>query len=146
MRIGELAGRTGLNASAIRYYETVGLLAAPYRTGGQRRYPDQAIYRVLLIRFAAEMGFTLDEIKLFLSGLREDAPVGSRWRKLAHRKIEEVERTIQRSQQLKALLEHLLQCRCASLQVCVERLSLSRNLKQVSDNRRGRRHPPIREV
>lgn len=139
MRIGELAGRTGLNASAIRYYETVGLLAAPYRTGGQRRYPDQAIYRVLLIRFAAEMGFTLDEIKLFLSGLREDAPVGPRWRKLAHRKIEEVQRTIQRSQQLKALLEHLLQCRCASLQVCVERLSLSRNLKQLSDDRRGRK-------
>jgi MerR family redox-sensitive transcriptional activator SoxR len=146
MRIGELAGRTGLNASAIRYYEKVGLLAAPYRTGGQRRYPDQAIYRVLLIRFASEMGFTLDEIKLFLSGLREDAPVGSRWRKLAHRKIEQVERTIRRSRQLKALLEHLLQCRCASLRVCVERLSLSRNLKQVSDNRRGRRHPPIREV
>ena len=139
MRIGELAGRTGLNASAIRYYETVGLLAAPYRTGGQRRYPDQAIYRVLLIRFASEMGFTLDEIKLFLNGLREDAPVGPRWRKLAHRKIEEVERTIQRSQQLKALLEHLLQCRCASLRVCVERLSLSRDLKQFSDNRRGRK-------
>jgi MerR family transcriptional regulator, redox-sensitive transcriptional activator SoxR len=139
MRIGELAGRTGLNASAVRYYETVGLLAAPYRTGGQRRYPDQAIYRVLLIRFASEMGFTLDEIKLFLSGLREDAPVGSRWRKLAHRKIEEVERTIQRSQQLKALLEHLLQCRCASLRVCVERLSLSRDLKQLSDDRRGRK-------
>ena len=139
MRIGELAGRTGLNPSAIRYYETVGLLAAPYRTGGQRRYPDQAIYRVLLIRFAGEMGFTLDEIKLFLSGLREDAPVGPRWRKLAHRKIEEVERTIQRSQQLKALLEHLLQCRCASLRVCVERLSLSRDLKQLSDNRRGRK-------
>jgi MerR family redox-sensitive transcriptional activator SoxR len=139
MRIGELAGRTGLNPSAIRYYETVGLLAAPYRTGGQRRYPDQAIYRVLLIRFAGEMGFTLDEIKLFLSGLREDAPVGPRWQKLAHRKIEEVERTIQRSQQLKALLEHLLQCRCASLRVCVERLSLSRDLKQFSDNRRGRK-------
>ena len=139
MRIGELAGRTGLNASAIRYYETVGLLAAPYRTGGQRRYPDQAIYRVLLIRFAGEMGFTLDEIKLFLSGLREDAPVGPRWRKLAHRKIEEVERTIQRSQQLKALLEHLLECRCASLRVCVDRLSLSRDLKQFSHDRRGRK-------
>jgi MerR family redox-sensitive transcriptional activator SoxR len=139
MRIGELAGRTGLNASAIRYYETVGLLAAPYRTGGQRRYPDQAMYRVLLIRFAGDMGFTLDEIKLFLSGLRENAPVGPRWRKLAHRKIEEVERTIRRSRQLKALLEHLLQCRCASLRVCVERLSLSRNLKRVSDARRGQK-------
>ena len=139
LTIGEVARRAGLRTSAIRYYETVGLLDAPYRTGGQRRYPDQAIYRVLLIRFAGEMGFTLDEIKLFLSGLREDAPVGSRWRKLAHRKIEEVERTIRRSRQLKALLEHLLQCRCASLRVCVERLSLSRNLKRFSDDRRRRK-------
>jgi MerR family transcriptional regulator, redox-sensitive transcriptional activator SoxR len=133
MRIGELASRAGLNTSAIRYYETVGLLAAPYRTGGQRRYPEQALHRVLLIRFARNMGFTLDEIKVFLSGLRENAPVGTRWKKLAHRKIEEVDQTIERSQQLKSLLEHLLECRCASLQVCVERLSLNRLMQPGSD-------------
>jgi MerR family redox-sensitive transcriptional activator SoxR len=124
MKIGELGKRTGLNASAIRYYERVGLLAAPYRTGGQRRYPDEAVHRVLLIRFAGEMGFTLAEIKLFLTGLREKAPVGPRWKKLARRKIREVEETIERSLELKSLLRHLLQCHCASLRVCVERLSL----------------------
>ena len=48
MKIGELACRAGLNPSAVRYYERRGLLAAPYRTGGQRRYPDEALYRVLL--------------------------------------------------------------------------------------------------
>ncbi len=42
MKIGELARRAGLNPSAIRYYERRGLLAAPYRTSGQRRYPDEA--------------------------------------------------------------------------------------------------------
>ena len=124
MKIGELAGRTGLNTSAIRYYESVGLLPAPHRSSGQRRYPDDAVHRVLLIRFARNMGFTLGEIKLFLNGLRENTPVGPRWKKLAHRKIKEVEETIERSLQLKSLLQHLLQCHCASLQVCVERLSL----------------------
>ena len=124
MKIGDLASRTGLHTSAIRYYESVGLLPAPHRSGGQRRYPDDAVYRVLLIRFARNMGFTLGEIKLFLSGLRENTPVGPRWKKLAHQKIKEVEEAIERSLQLKSLLQHLLQCHCASLEVCVERLSL----------------------
>jgi MerR family transcriptional regulator, redox-sensitive transcriptional activator SoxR len=124
MKIGELASRTGLRTSAIRYYEGVGLLPPPHRSGGQRRYPDDAVYRVLLIRFSRNMGFTLGEIRVFLSGLRENAPVGPRWKKLAYRKIQEVEQTIERSLQLKSLLQHLLQCHCASLQVCVERLSL----------------------
>jgi DNA-binding transcriptional MerR regulator len=106
-------------------------LAPPYRTGGQRRYPDDAVYRVRLISFASAMGFTLGEIKIFLSGLRDDAPTGPRWKKLAHRKIEEVERNIERSLRLKSLLEHMLRCRCASLRVCVERLSLSENLRQI---------------
>jgi DNA-binding transcriptional MerR regulator len=135
MKIGELAGRTGLNASAIRYYERMGLLAPPYRTGGQRRYPPEAIHRVLLIRFAGEMGFTLGEVKIFLGGLRDNSPVGPRWRKLAAHKIKEAERSIDRSRRLKSLFAHLLRCRCASLAVCVERLSLSENLKNISTER-----------
>ena len=132
MKIGELGGRTGLNASAIRYYERMGLLAPPYRTGGQRRYPSDAIHRVLLIRFAGDMGFTLAEIKIFLSGLRDNSAVGPRWRKLAARKLKEAEWTIERSRRLKSLFQHLLRCHCASLQDCVQRLSLSENLKKVS--------------
>jgi len=129
MKIGELARRAGLNPSAIRYYEKLGLLVSPYRIGGQRRYPDDALDRVLLIRFASDMGFTLGEIRLFLNGLRDNAPVGPRWKRLAHRKIQEVEESIRRSRRLKSLLEHLLDCRCASLQVCVGRLRLSSNLR-----------------
>ena len=138
MKIGELARRSGLNASAIRYYEKVGLLAPPHRAGGQRRYPDEALHRVLMICFASEMGFTLGEIKVFLAGLRDNAPVGPRWRNLARRKIKEVERTIDRSLRLKSLLEHLVRCHCPSLRVCVERLSLSPGLKQISNHRRSR--------
>jgi len=131
MKIGELAGRTGMNASAIRYYERLGLLAAPERAGGQRRYSDEAVHRVLLIRFASQMGFTLGEIKAFLGGLRNDAPVGPRWRKLAHRKMKELAETIERSRRLTSLLDHLLRCRCASLGVCVERLKLNSDLRFV---------------
>src|SRR5438309_5985528 len=69
MKIGELSARANLNASAIRYYEKLGLLAAPQRIGGQRRYPSGALQRVLLVRFATDMGFTLSEIKLFVNGL-----------------------------------------------------------------------------
>jgi MerR family transcriptional regulator, redox-sensitive transcriptional activator SoxR len=134
MKIGELAQRAQLNASAIRYYERLGLLDAPERAGGQRRYSANALSRLLLIHFASEMGFTLNEIRVFLNGLRDDAPVGPRWKKLARRKIQQVEQSIQRARRLKSLLEHLLDCRCISLQVCVERLSLSPNLRVV---RRG---------
>jgi len=132
MKIGELAARAGLNASALRYYEKMGLLAPPHRTGGQRRYPSDALDRALLIRFAGEMGFTLDEIRLFLDGLRDNSPVGPRWKKLARRKIGEINGSIQRSLRLKLLLQHLLRCRCASLQVCVQSLSLSPNLRQIA--------------
>lgn len=132
MKIGQLAHRAGLRASAIRYYERLGLLAPPHRVGGQRRYSPDALDRVLLIRFASEMGFSLAEIKLFLSGLREDAPVGPRWRKLATKKISEVEESIARSLRLKTLLQNLLHCRCASLKQCVAALGLSENLRLVS--------------
>jgi MerR family transcriptional regulator, redox-sensitive transcriptional activator SoxR len=125
MKIGELARRAGLNASALRYYEKMGLLTAPQRIRGQRRYPSDALDRVLLIRFAGDMGFTLHEIKLFLHGLRDNTPVGPRWKKLAATKLSEVEGNITRFLRLKTLLTGLVRCRCASLKQCVTALGLS---------------------
>ena len=138
MKIGELAARSGVNASAIRYYEKMGLLEAPSRSGGQRLYSEAAVHRVLLIRFAGEMDFTLAETKLFLSGLRDQAPVGPRWEKLARRKLKQVEDNIARSLRLQALLKNLLHCKCASLKICVECLSLSPSLAL------SRKHHPKR--
>ena len=136
MKIGELASRAKLTASAIRYYEKMGLLVAPQRLGGQRRYPTDSLDRVLLIRFATDMGFTLAEMKLFLSGLRDNTPVGPRWKKLANRKLLEVDQNIARSLKLKSLLQNLLHCRCASLQQCVRALGLSENLRLLQNFRR----------
>lgn len=135
MRIGELSARTGITSSAIRYYERLGLLPAPVRMSGQRRYPADAQNRLLLIRFASDMGFTLGEINLFLSGLQDNVPVGLRWNNLANRKIKEVDASIKRARRLKSLLEHLLQCRCASLRVCVQRLSLSPTLRLIGQSK-----------
>jgi redox-sensitive transcriptional activator SoxR len=132
MKIGQLATRAGLHASAIRYYEKRGLLAAPQRVGGQRRYSSDALDRVLLIRFASDTGFTLAEIKIFLSGLRDHSPIGPRWKKLAARKLAEVEQNIARSLKLKSLLRGLQGCHCASLQQCVRALGLSENLRALS--------------
>ena len=131
MKIGEMAEQAGFNASAIRYYEKVGLLSAPYRVGGQRRYSADTFDRLLLIRFMSEIGFTLDETKVSLNGLKSDAPVGPRWKKLAHRKIQEVVENMQRTRRLKSLLEHLLECRCGTLKICVQRLGLSPRLRSL---------------
>jgi MerR family transcriptional regulator, redox-sensitive transcriptional activator SoxR len=136
VKIGELASRTGVNASAIRYYEKRSLVPVPYRASGQRRYADEAIYRVLLIRFARDMDFSLEEIKVFLNGLNDRAPVGKRWKRLAHSKIKQVDETVVRAKRLKSLLEHLLHCQCASLRQCVDRLSLSPKLRLMRNGAR----------
>lgn len=132
MKIGELAKRANLNASAIRYYEKIGLLPAPTRSSGQRRYSSESLDRVLLIKFAGEMGFSLPEVKTFLAGIRETAPVGPRWKKLAERKILEMRQVIARARRLEKLMRGLSHCHCSSLRECVRRLELSENRSYVA--------------
>ncbi|MGA2813117.1 MAG: MerR family transcriptional regulator [Candidatus Acidiferrum sp.] len=138
MKIGQLAARANLNPSAIRYYEKQGLLPRPQRQGNQRRYPPEALNRILLIRFASAMGFTLTEIKLFLSGIKENSSPGPRWRKLAQRKLSELAVSMRRTRRLQSLLTHLLDCRCTSLEICVQRLTLSPNLRSLQEISRQR--------
>jgi MerR family redox-sensitive transcriptional activator SoxR len=133
MKIGELAKRANLNASAIRYYEKIGLLPAPARSSGQRHYSSESLDRVLLIKFAGEMGFSLPEVKTFLSGICETAPVGPRWKKLAERKILEMRHVIARARRLEKLMRGLEHCHCSSLRECVRRLQLSENRKRLHD-------------
>jgi len=67
MKIGELAKQTGLAASRIRYYESIGLLKTVVRQqNGYREYPDEALLMLNLITCAQQAGFTLDEIKRIL--------------------------------------------------------------------------------
>jgi MerR family transcriptional regulator, redox-sensitive transcriptional activator SoxR len=135
MKIGELAAQSGLAPSAIRYYEKLGLLPQAERIGGQRRYASEALDRVLLIRFAGEMDFTLAEIKLFLNGFREGTPISARWRKLTARKIAELQQRQLFTRRLLTLLERLQHCRCVHLHQFVTGLSLSPRLLAIRNSR-----------
>ena len=66
MTIGELAGRTGVAASALRYWEELGLLPAPERVSGRRRYPPSAVEQVGVILLMRDVGFTLSEVKVLM--------------------------------------------------------------------------------
>ncbi|HYL64650.1 MAG TPA: MerR family transcriptional regulator [Candidatus Methylomirabilis sp.] len=135
MKIGELAAQSGLAASAIRYYEKLGLLPPPERRSGQRRYSSGALDRVLLIRFASEMDFTLSEIRLFLNGFRENAPVSARWRKLTTTKIAELEQRLGFTQRLLDYLKRLQGCRCVQLHQCMSALAISPRLAALRNAR-----------
>jgi DNA-binding transcriptional MerR regulator len=66
LTIGELAKRTGVATSALRYYEELGLIPAPVRVSGQRRYPNSAVGLVGMILLLRDVGFSLRESKAFL--------------------------------------------------------------------------------
>ena len=85
LAIGEVAGRAGMSASQIRYYERRGLLAEPERVAGKRRYTKDIFRRLAIIDAAQRVGFTLEEIRDLL-GSREQ-PAHERLRQLAVLKV-----------------------------------------------------------
>lgn len=123
MKIGEIAARAGLATSAIRYYEKAGLLKPPGRASGRRVYQQEALYQLVIIRFAQQTGFTLKEIRLLLHGFPESTTASTRWRKLAGRKIPELEAASRRAQAMKKTLEKMLGCKCQKLEQCARGLA-----------------------
>jgi len=121
MTIGELAGKVGIAASAIRYYEREGLLKPPARVNGRRVYSSDALPQLIIIRFAKDNAFTLPEIKQLLRGFPESMPASARWKKLARGKIRELESTIAKARAMKEMLESLAtHCRCRKLDQCAQ--------------------------
>jgi MerR family redox-sensitive transcriptional activator SoxR len=120
--IGEIARQCGLRASAIRYYEVEGLLPAPPRSGGRRVYGVDAVSRIAFIQFAQEAGFTLAEIKVLAGAGDSTRPLSVRMRKLAARKIEEVDRLVERAKLMKAMLTRALNCQCLNTVECGGRI------------------------
>jgi len=90
LTIGEVARRAGVSPSAIRYYESVGLVEPERRSGGRRLYGELAVERLALISFAKEMGFSLDEVRQLLAGFPEETSAGARWVELATSKLAEL--------------------------------------------------------
>lgn len=117
LTIGEIAGAAGINSSAVRYYERVGVLPPPERVGGQRRYDERAIDRLRTIQAAQQAGFSLDEISQLLRGA-DDGNAAEELRVLAERKLPDIEALIERAEAMKRWLELASECRCGSLDVC----------------------------
>jgi MerR family redox-sensitive transcriptional activator SoxR len=118
LAIGEVARRAGLASSAIRYYESQGLIPRAARRGGRRVYGPEILGRLKLIDLAKRAGFTIAEIRRLLAGFARRTPPGERWRSLAERKLEELERQIAEAKQMKRVLRVVMSCECPSLEDC----------------------------
>jgi MerR family redox-sensitive transcriptional activator SoxR len=116
--IGELARQAGIRASAIRYYESIGLLPRPERASGRRVYRQDTLERLRRIQLAQESGFQLGEIRSLEKGLDKEGPKPESWRRLAASKLKEVDEQICRLMDLRALLHETLKCECSSLGSC----------------------------
>ena len=119
LTIGQVAREAGLRASAIRYYESIALLPAPERSGGQRRYDAAILERLAFIGTARNLGFSLDEIRTLLSGGEGDAPLAARWQGLARRKLGEIDRVLAEATLIQRALHEGLDCGCTDLASCL---------------------------
>lgn len=115
--IGEVADRSRLTVSALRYYDNMGLLGAIPRTGGARRFPTSVLRRIALIKAAQEAGFTLTEIKLLLDQ-HPEASMRQQWEELATRRLPELDALIDRLSGLRDTVAACLACGCLSLSTC----------------------------
>lgn len=140
MAIGEVAERAGMSTSRIRYYEARGLLAAPERAAGKRRYDEDVFRRLAIIDAAQRVGFTLEEI-LDLVGSRDEL-AHERLRELALCKLPELEDLITRATSVRRVLKICSRCNCESIDVCRmfdDRMLSLRAPLTASPSRRSRR-------
>ncbi len=118
MRIGELSRRSGVPATALRYWEQVGLFPKVPRVSGRRQYGDESLRRVGLLLLAQECGFTLAEVRrLFAPGL-DGRPPSARWEMLAEVKLAEIERVERLLQRMRSALQGVRSCACVDLDAC----------------------------
>ena len=119
LTIGEVAQYAGVQTSAIRYYESVGLLPAPKRVNGHRRYDPSVLKRLGLIQLLRQADFGIRELQVLFSGLNMDASASTQWQTLAAEKIAEMETLIKQTQATKAWLVEALQRECKGIDDCV---------------------------
>jgi MerR family redox-sensitive transcriptional activator SoxR len=118
MTIGQVAAKAGIRPSALRDYESVGLLPKARRVSGQRRYGADTLQWLAGIKLSQQAGFTLAEIKKLFCGFPQSARPSERWSELARKKLPEVDELIRRANIMKQLLEEGIRCECASLREC----------------------------
>ena len=119
LTIGELAARSGVAPSALRFYEASGLVTSQRTSGGQRQYPRHVLRRVALIRVAQRMGLTLAEISNALAILPPDrAPTKGEWEKLSRSWRQVLDDRIATLGRLRDDLTGCIGCGCLSLRGC----------------------------
>jgi MerR family redox-sensitive transcriptional activator SoxR len=116
--IGEIARRTGLKTSALRYYEAAGVLPAAARVNGRRRYNADMVQAVEVLRFAQQAGFTLEDIKVLFRGFDRGPTLGARWRSLAKTKLAELDALLANAARMRHAIEAGLKCNCVRLEDC----------------------------
>lgn len=119
LTVGEIARRSGFAASAIRYYESQGLVTAQRDGGGQRRFERGVLRRLAFIRAAANIGLTLDEIREELSGLPDNrTPTRADWQRISRHWRGRLDDQIAALNRLRDGLDSCIGCGCLSMQTC----------------------------
>jgi MerR family transcriptional regulator, redox-sensitive transcriptional activator SoxR len=119
LTIGEVARRTGVAASALRFYEEEGLIASERSAAGHRRFRRPVIRRVAFIVFAQRVGLSLQEIGRELAKLPADrVPRRRDWSKLSQAWSARIDERIAELERLKAGLTECIGCGCLSLDRC----------------------------
>ena len=119
LSIGDIARRTGLAVSAIRYYEAEGLIRSWRTEGGQRRFERADIRKLSFIMISQELGFSLAEIRSYLGGLpHERAPTQADWKRISKDFRKAIDRRIAGLEALRGKLDGCIGCGCLSLKKC----------------------------
>jgi len=119
LTIGELAARSGVAPSALRYYERLGLIRAGRSGGNQRRYERSELRRVAFIRIAAQVGIPLEDIKSALDGLPDArTPTRADWARLSATWRRRLDERIRLLEGLRDDLTSCIGCGCLSLRTC----------------------------
>lgn len=119
LSIGEVADRTGVATSALRYYESEGLITSERSSGGQRRYRRDQIRRVAFVRVAQRVGLSLDDIRQALSLLPEGrTPTRADWTRVSRTWRPLIDEQIAMLTRLRDELDSCIGCGCLSLQRC----------------------------
>lgn len=120
--IGQLAARAVLNASTLRYYESVGLLPSPERINGQRRYDEGLLDRINFIKIAQQTGFSIQEISVLLEGFETGDSLSDRWEQMAEQKRSELEEQKKKINSMIQILDSGLSCKCFTWSECKEKI------------------------
>jgi MerR family redox-sensitive transcriptional activator SoxR len=119
LTIGEIARRSGVAASALRFYEERGLIRSQRAGSGHRRYPRAVLRRIAFIVFAQRIGLTLEEIGEELARLPPDrAPTGREWSRLSRTWTSRIDQRIAELERLRVGLTGCIGCGCLSLERC----------------------------